>query len=237
MKKDNKRKIESLNPNDLKDIFENISKELEKKGIKDSVAEFRDIEKEIEKGRKKRTKIMNEKIDKFLKIIKEKMNPSVELTKELNIKLGYADKYCLIGIKYSENGNYDKAIEYHQKAIDINPELYEAHFNMGLSFSNKGLYNEAIKCFQKAIEIKPDFDLAYGNMANIYYKKGNIDKAIECYQKAINIYSDNTKVMMGKGINRLLLKGKSFSRLRIWKKQLKNMKKLRSYIIKVHQNS
>ena len=83
--------------------------------------------------------------------------------------------------------NYDKSIEYFQKAIDIKPDYAQAYYSMGIIYVSKGNHDKSIDYYQKAIDIKPNYAEAYYSMGFAYVYKGNHDKSIECYQKAINI--------------------------------------------------
>ena len=83
--------------------------------------------------------------------------------------------------------NYDKSIEYFQKAIDIKPDDAKAYLNMGVAYYKKGNHDKSIEYYQKAIDIKPDYAQAYYSMGIIYVSKGNHDKSIDYYQKAIDI--------------------------------------------------
>ncbi|MGM0550180.1 MAG: tetratricopeptide repeat protein [Bacteroidota bacterium] len=50
---------------------------------------------------------------------------------------------------YDKMGKKEKAIEYYKKAIEINPELFEAQYNLGVIF-----YNDAVEASNEANEIK-----------------------------------------------------------------------------------
>jgi len=102
------------------------------------------------------------------------------------------------GNTYYYKGNYDKAIEYYEKAIELKSDD-EVYYNMGYVYCNKGNYDKAIECYEKAIELKPDKNEAYNNMGNAYYNKGNYDKAIECYEKAIELKPDKDKAYYNMG--------------------------------------
>lgn len=101
-----------------------------------------------------------------------------------------ADIYYNMGVTYSENGEYDKAIEYYKKAIQLNPGDQGAYYNLGNTYFIRRDYTNAIACFQNAIQLKPDSDDAYVGMGNALREQGNADKAIESYQKAISLRPD-----------------------------------------------
>jgi Flp pilus assembly protein TadD len=59
------------------------------------------------------------------------------------------------GIKHYESGNYKGAVEEFRRAVEINPALAEAYYNLGTSYSRLERYREAVKAYRQAAEIKP----------------------------------------------------------------------------------
>jgi len=82
------------------------------------------------------------------------------------------------GVVLLEEGQYDRAIAYFNKAIEINPKYAVAYLNRGSAYDGKGQYDKAISDFNKAIEINPRFAVAYFNRGFVYDRKGQLDKAI-----------------------------------------------------------
>ena len=91
------------------------------------------------------------------------------------------------GVVLLEEGQYDRAIAYFNKAIEINPKYADAYNNRGNAYAKKGQYDKAIADYNKAIEINPRFAAAYNNRGNAYMGNGQYDKAISDYNKAIEI--------------------------------------------------
>ena len=112
-----------------------------------------------------------------------------------------AENYNNLGVQEYEKGNYEKAIEYFTKAIELKPDYAEAYFNRGLahfktgSYYNKEPYEKAIQDFTKAIELKPDFADAYyhRSLAYIqfvhYYRKPFSQDIIDKFNKAVNDFN------------------------------------------------
>jgi tetratricopeptide (TPR) repeat protein len=48
---------------------------------------------------------------------------------------------------------YDDAIEWHRRALAINPNFVEAHFNLGMVFEQKLMFREAISQFSRVSRI------------------------------------------------------------------------------------
>lgn len=55
-----------------------------------------------------------------------------------------------------ESGKYEKAIEYCEKLLKINPDNDAAYYIRGLSYRNLNQYEKAIEDYTKAIELNPD---------------------------------------------------------------------------------
>jgi superkiller protein 3 len=101
-----------------------------------------------------------------------------------------AEEYFTKGTNAYENKFNELAIEYFQKAIEINPNNAEAYYNMGSAYDDLKNYDEAILCYQKALEINPNNARAYLNMGYAYKNLKNYDEAIRCYRKAITLDSN-----------------------------------------------
>ena len=89
-------------------------------------------------------------------------------TKALNLGgLSNADTstaYTIIGFSYGNKGNYDKAIENLNKAIDIDPKNAQAWSDLGVSYANRGELERGLECLNKAIELDPRNDHAWRNL-------------------------------------------------------------------------
>ena len=93
-----------------------------------------------------------------------------------------------------------KAIEHFSRAIELMPNLVEAHNERGLAYGEIGEYDRAIEDFNIAIRLEPDYAVAYSNRGNAYYQKGEYDHAIEDYNRAIEIRSDFAEPFTGRGV-------------------------------------
>jgi tetratricopeptide (TPR) repeat protein len=103
-----------------------------------------------------------------------------------------AEEYHTKGRNAQENGFNELAIEYYQKATDINPNHAKAYYNMGNAYYELRNYHEAIRYYQKAIINGSNHAKAYYNMGNAYYELRSYHEAIRYYQKAVTIDSNYT---------------------------------------------
>lgn len=122
---------------------------------------------------------------RIAEIVAEKLN---EIDKRFKKPIGSAIDYLILGNAEYYEGNYLKAIENYDKAIEINSQDAKAYNNRGLAYSELKEYKKAIEDFDKAIEINPQFEAAYNNRGVAYAGLKDYKKAFEDFDKAIEIY-------------------------------------------------
>ena len=104
--------------------------------------------------------LSSDEIDRIIDMIGKKLE---EGERKFKKPIGDAETYIKLGNRAFDNGAYEVAIEYYDKALEIDPTNVNAWNNKGNALKNLGKYNEAIKCFDKALEINPKFKLARRN--------------------------------------------------------------------------
>jgi tetratricopeptide (TPR) repeat protein len=67
-----------------------------------------------------------------------------------------ADLYIQLAQVYAENEDYEQAIKNYQKAIKLEPNNANSHYNLGLVYKAVGAKGEAKKEFENALELLPD---------------------------------------------------------------------------------
>jgi tetratricopeptide (TPR) repeat protein len=101
----------------------------------------------------------------------------------------------------------DEAIAQYQKALQINPDHAQAHYNLGIALLEKDRVDEAIVQYQKALETDPDSAQTHNNLASALMQKGRVDEAIVQYQKALEIRPNYVEAYNNLG-NALFQKGR-----------------------------
>lgn len=110
-----------------------------------------------------------------------------------------AIEYYNKGMDQSKNDNFEKAIEYFEKAIKEDAEFAFAWDNLGVSYRKLNNYDKAIECYQKSLEIDPNGLMPLQNIALVYQYKKQYDKAIEAYGKLAEIDKNNPEIYYGIG--------------------------------------
>ena len=101
---------------------------------------------------------------------------------------------------YDNKGEYDRAIQDYDKAIELNPNDAEAYNNRGVAYENKEEYDRAIQDFDKAIELNPNDAEAYRNRGIAYEHKEEHDRAIQDFDKAIELDPNDAEAYRDRGI-------------------------------------
>jgi tetratricopeptide (TPR) repeat protein len=71
----------------------------------------------------------------------------------------FARFYNLKGTLHADNGKFNDAIEYYNKAIKLNPSYHTAFFNRGTIKADMGNFEDARHDFKKAHELELNFEL------------------------------------------------------------------------------
>jgi serine/threonine protein kinase/Flp pilus assembly protein TadD len=91
----------------------------------------------------------------------------------------------------SVDDNLNEAEAASRKALELDPELAEAHAAGGLAFALKKDFNQAQKEFEAAIRLDPKLYEAYYFYARTAFQSGNLVKAAELYEQASRLNPDD----------------------------------------------
>ncbi len=106
-----------------------------------------------------------------------------------NLGIGYYNRFRISEVK--DDADLEKAIHHYETALELNPKLPNANFNLGLIRHRQKRFKEAIEHFETTIESNPKFMLAYFNIGAYYVDNGQKEKAIKYLKKAVEISPDN----------------------------------------------
>ncbi len=101
-----------------------------------------------------------------------------------------------LGVVFSEQSNYSRALQFHLKAISIYETLDDAatlakvYNNAGICYQSLQQEYKALTYFLKAQKIQarlndPSAGFTTTNIGNCYLKRGNLDKAFSYYRQAL----------------------------------------------------
>ena len=107
-----------------------------------------------------------------------------------------ASIYGSIGVVFSEQNNYSRALEYYFKSLTIYQETDQDYIvailynNMGIVYKSLKEYDRALEYFKKALTLQEDLEdyesvaITITNIGNIHLVRGNNAEALSYYKKA-----------------------------------------------------
>jgi tetratricopeptide (TPR) repeat protein len=111
--------------------------------------------------------------------------------------------YHQIAWAKDEQGEYEEAITFYDKAIEIckktlppnHLNFADAYNNIGMVYHKMGDYPKALSSYEKALEIKqqsllpnhPHLAMSYNNIGAVYQNMGDYPKALSSHEKALEI--------------------------------------------------
>jgi tetratricopeptide (TPR) repeat protein len=104
------------------------------------------------------------------------------------------------GVEEFKNANYDKALEYFEKAAEVSTSFGNvdtlAIFNAGLSAENAKNNPKAVEHYTKVIELNYPQPLIYSSLANIYLAEKDTTKAFEIVAQGREKYPEEFALLI-----------------------------------------
>jgi len=94
----------------------------------------------------------------------------------------------------------DQAVRAYRRALDINPDYYQAAANLGGIYKDLGLLKEAIKQLETALRINPKDAIACNNLGTVYRQQNNNEQAERFFRQAIQIRPQYAEALSNLGI-------------------------------------
>lgn len=110
-----------------------------------------------------------------------------KLQAAIQMNPSYPYAYWNIGLLYISLGDYQKAISYYKKAVEINPSA-EAYYGLASAYGYAKQHQDVIAYSKKSLEIDPNYPFSYFNLGVAYWSLEQYDKAKENLQKASKLF-------------------------------------------------
>ncbi len=138
---------------------------------------------------------------------------ALEIASKKSEKNALGLTYTNLGVYFNEQGDYTKAIGFHQKALqnylesdkECKDDIAICYNNLGGCYCNLGDYAQALPHFQKTLHSwlqslspnHPHLIYAYNNIASCYYFKEEFETAIPYFQKSLKVVEENFGINHG----------------------------------------
>ena len=102
----------------------------------------------------------------------------------------YIDALHLLGVLYSQRGDYQTAERLIRQALRENPAADTYHNNLGKALHGLGRLEEAATSYQQALELNPEHVLACNNLGKVLAELGRREEAIARFRQAVALRPD-----------------------------------------------
>ncbi|MCX2745313.1 tetratricopeptide repeat protein [Mangrovivirga sp. M17] len=112
------------------------------------------------------------------------------------------EKFVKEGIQYHDKGEYEKAIETYEKALELNPESSLVNYEIALSYFEKGDYKAALQYSDVVLKQNKDHMLpAYIIKGSALDMLGKTKESIKLFNKAIKKSGEHFLLYYNLGLN------------------------------------
>jgi tetratricopeptide (TPR) repeat protein len=116
----------------------------------------------------------------LVQLLLEQIPPDGELpTLASSEKRSPAEEALLEGEAAFAKGEMERAIEHYERALKLDPKLYEAPLFIGDAYNKMGKNDKAYESYARAVAIDPDRDTAYRYWGNVLMRNNNLKDAKE----------------------------------------------------------
>lgn len=95
-----------------------------------------------------------------------------------------------LGFAYFKTGDYPRAVEYYQEAIEIAPNFPMAHHGLGRTYMAMGKYQEAVASLETAVKNAPNETPIQLDLGRAYKLSGQTNRAYEIFTRAAQTAED-----------------------------------------------
>jgi tetratricopeptide (TPR) repeat protein len=103
-----------------------------------------------------------------------------------------------IGVSYVQNGDYQRAITFLEKAYIENPLNDSVLYDLAFSYDKLGNDEKSVQYYNEYLDIDPFAESAWYNLGIIYTRREEYDKAIEAYDFALAIDENYASALFNK---------------------------------------
>jgi len=89
------------------------------------------------------------------------------------------------GTESLAQGQKVEAARFLFQAVKLQPDYFDALYNLGLVLQELDKASEAIACYEQVLRIKPDFARAWNNLGVAHHKARRSELAVDCHRRAI----------------------------------------------------
>jgi tetratricopeptide (TPR) repeat protein len=96
-----------------------------------------------------------------------------------------SEAFYRVAFQLTEEGQREKAVDFYEATLQLNPRHVDAHVNLGVTLEALGKADEAARQYLAALAIQPDSAVAHFNLANLFVEQMEWESAEAHYRAAL----------------------------------------------------
>lgn len=120
-------------------------------------------------------------------------------------KRSAGERFYSQGVAQLSRDDFLRALNYFEKAVEIDPNYAEAWYQAGFSYGVLGRHSEALKASRQAARLRPDWSETFVNIGASSFALGQYKEAADAYRQAVKLGDDkpNTQYSLGLSLEKL----------------------------------
>ncbi|KUN21335.1 hypothetical protein AQJ23_30890 [Streptomyces antibioticus] len=115
---------------------------------------------------------------------------------------GRAAAHALRGREWRHEGEYGRALEEYDRAIELDPDTARAHYGRGLTLQLMGDFPAALTAFDRADALSPDTGWIIAERAETYRLAGRVEEAVADFDRALALDPTDAGALTGRAVCR-----------------------------------
>jgi serine/threonine-protein kinase len=102
-----------------------------------------------------------------------------------------AEGHVCLGILENGTGQYEKAAEQFQQAVQLDPVNDQAYSHLAEAYQNLNQLDKAEETYKREIRVRPEYHRGYSGLGAFYFGQAEYDKAQAMFEKAVALKPDS----------------------------------------------